>query len=106
MRFVEKNSGLKGMVGSIYLVNGKYHYLSMIENYIGLRIFFENEIDITSNDSCELFEFKAALYNDMRQMHPVLYNILKEDWDLYIDIVEGVPEAWQIFLDELKKFDK
>lgn len=41
MRFVEKNSGLKGMVGSIYLVNGKYHYLSMIENYIGLRIFLK-----------------------------------------------------------------
>lgn len=108
MRFIEKDSGLKGMVGSIYFTDGKYHYLSMIENYIGLRVFFENEIDITSNDSCELCElceFKAALYNDIRQMHPVLYNILKEDWDLYIDIVEGVPESWQIFLEKLKEFD-
>ncbi|MGQ1465489.1 hypothetical protein ACT4VL_01885 [Acinetobacter baumannii] len=105
MRFVEKDSGLKGMVGSIYFTDGKYHYLSMIENYIGLRVFFENEIDITSNDSGELCEFKAALYNDIRQMHPVLYNILKEDWDLYIDIVEGVPESWQIFLEKLKEFD-
>ncbi|MBV6616821.1 hypothetical protein JMA18_18325, partial [Acinetobacter baumannii] len=51
-------------------------------------------------------EFKAALYNDIRQMHPVLYNILKEDWDLYIDIVEGVPESWQIFLEKLKEFDE
>ncbi|UUM26405.1 hypothetical protein NQU59_11940 [Acinetobacter colistiniresistens] len=68
--------------------------------------FFESEIDITSNDSSELFEFKAALDNDIRQMHPVLYNILKEDWDLYIDIVEGVPETWQIFLEKLKEFDK
>ncbi|HBI1361992.1 TPA: hypothetical protein PNT55_003863, partial [Acinetobacter baumannii] len=49
---------------------------------------------------------KAALYNDIRQMHPVLYNILKEDWDLYIDIVEGVPESWQIFLEKLKEFDE
>ena len=106
MRFVERDSGLKGMVCSIYFTDGKYHYLSMIENYIGLRVFFESEIDITSNDSSELFEFKAALYNDIRQMHPVLYNILKEDWDLYMDIVEGVPEPWQIFLEKLKEFDK
>lgn len=106
MRFIEKDSGLKGMVASIYFTDGKYHYLSMIENYIGLRVFFENEIDITSNDSCELFEFKAALHNDIRQIHPVLYNILKENWDLYIDIVEGIPESWQIFLEKLQEFDK
>ena len=106
MRFIEKDSGLKGMVASIYFTDGKYHYLSMIENYIGLRVFFENEIDITSNDSCELFEFKAALHNHIRQIHPVLYNLLKENWDLYIDIVEGIPESWQIFLEKLQEFDK
>lgn len=41
MRFIEKDSGLKGMVGSIYFTDGKYHYLSMIENYIGLRVFLK-----------------------------------------------------------------
>lgn len=105
MRFIEKKTRLNGMVCSIYCVSDKVHYLSMRENYIGLRVFFKNEIDIVSNDEIEMVEFKNIVTQKNDKMHPVLLQILKDDWDLYIDIVEGVPDAWSLFMQKVSEFN-
>lgn len=106
MKFIEKDSGLNGMVCSIYEVDGKKHYLSLRENQVGLNVLYLEEIIITSDVQDELVNFKDVITQKTKRMHPVLLNILKEDWEMYIDIVEGVPEAWESFKEKLVKFEK
>jgi len=105
MRFIEKISGLKGIVCSIYNTEGVDCYLSMIEEYNGLRVFYINEIQIISSSDKELIEFKDINTQKLKKMHPILFQILNENWELYGDIVEGDTEAWNIFLEKMNKFE-
>lgn len=79
------------------------YYLASCANHQGLIVYREIElfdIEILNDNYISLREFDfLAGSND--KMHPVLFNFLKNDWEIYEGIVEGQLEPWLIFQKQL-----
>lgn len=100
------NSGGNGMVLYIYEIEGEKYYLSTIENHKGLIAFSLNEMLVADSNTDNLVDFKNVVTRKIEKMHPVLLYFLNKDWQLYNDIIEGVPDIWNDFISELNSFER
>lgn len=71
-----------------------WHYLCSENTDYGLRVYYSEEIDDIELINCcndEDIDFSNEY------MHPILKEILNNDWELFSDIVEGDQESWLVF---------
>lgn len=71
-----------------------WHFLVSQPKILGLRVMYLDEINHIEKIDNTAIEYLSELYE---YQHPVLKNILEENWELYNDIIEGVESAWFIF---------
>lgn len=89
---------------SIYKNDGEFYYLASSATHQGLIVYSDKEIyniEILSDNYIKLNTFDISATSD-DQMHPILFDFLKNDWETYEGIIEGQNDSWLKFQRKLR----